>query len=79
MNDEEEASCDRGSCHRVHNSGGGDRPQDHGSCKAFGETVSGNAQSEQPWGQIVSQGAQLGLTTALTAAAHTTEGLCEPR
>ena len=32
----------------------------HGSCKAFGETVSANAQSERPWGQIVSHGAQLG-------------------
>jgi hypothetical protein len=51
----------------------------HGSCAAFGETVSANAQSEHPWGQIVSQGAQLGLTSALTEEAHTTEGLCEPR
>lgn len=51
----------------------------HGSCKAFGETVSANAQSERPWGEIVSRGAQLGLTSALTAEAHTTEGLCEPR
>lgn len=51
----------------------------HGSCKAYGETVSANAQSERPWGQIVSHGAQLGLTSALTAEAHTTEGLCEQR
>jgi hypothetical protein len=51
----------------------------HGSCKAFGETVSANAQSEDPWGQIVSHGAQLGLTSALTEEAHSVEGLCEPR
>lgn len=51
----------------------------HGSCRTFGETVSANAQSERPWGQIVSNGAQLGLTSALTAEAHTIEGLCEPR
>jgi hypothetical protein len=49
----------------------------HASCKAFGETVSGNAQSERPWGQIVSIGARLGLTSALTEEAHTIEGLCE--
>jgi hypothetical protein len=51
----------------------------HGSCKAFGQTVSANAQSERPWGQIVSHGAQLGLTSALTEEAHTIEGLCKPR
>jgi hypothetical protein len=51
----------------------------HTSCKEFGATVSGNAQTERPWGQIVSGGAQAGLTAALTAEAHTTEGLCEPR
>ena len=53
--------------------------EDHGSCTVFGETVSANAQSERPWGQIVSHGAELGLTADLTAEAHTTEGLCEPR
>jgi hypothetical protein len=51
--------------------------QGHTSCKEFGATVSGNAQAERPWGQIVSGGAKAGLTAALTAEAHTTEGLCE--
>jgi hypothetical protein len=51
----------------------------HGSCKAFGQTVSENAQTAQPWGQIVSNGAQLGFNSALVAEAHTVEGLCEPR
>jgi hypothetical protein len=51
----------------------------HASCAAFGATVSANAQSERPWGQIVSNGARLGLTSALTEEAHTVEGLCEPR
>jgi hypothetical protein len=46
----------------------------HASCKAFGETVLGNAQSERPWGRIVSNGARLGLTSALTDEAHTIEG-----
>jgi hypothetical protein len=51
----------------------------HGSCTAYGATVSGNAQSERPWGQIVSTGAGLGLNSALVEEAHTVEGLCEPR
>lgn len=51
----------------------------HGSCAAYGVTVSGNAQSERPWGQIVSNGARVGLTGALVEEAHTLEGLCEPR
>jgi hypothetical protein len=51
----------------------------HGSCAEYGAAVSGNAQSERPWGQIVSNGAQLGFTSALVEEAHTTEGLCEPR
>ena len=51
----------------------------HGSCAAYGATVSGNAQSERPWGQIVSTGAQNGFTSALVEEAHTVEGLCLPR
>lgn len=51
----------------------------HASCKAFGQTVSENAQSTQPWGQVVSNGAQLGFNSTLVAEAHTVEGLCEPR
>lgn len=51
----------------------------HTSCQEFGATVSGNAQTERPWGQIVSRGAQAGLTAALTAEAHTTEGLCDTK
>jgi hypothetical protein len=53
--------------------------ESHGSCKAFGQTVSENARTTQPWGQIVSNGAQLGLSSALVTEAHTVEGLCEPR
>jgi hypothetical protein len=53
--------------------------QGHASCAAYGAAVSGNAQSNRPWGQTISQGAQLGLTSALVAEAHTIEGLCEPR
>jgi len=51
----------------------------HASCKAFGQTVSENAQPTQPWGQVVSSGAQAGFNSALVAEAHTVEGLCEPR
>ena len=51
----------------------------HGSCADYGATVASNAQSERPWGQIVSNGAQLGLTSALVKEAHTVEGLCESR
>jgi hypothetical protein len=51
----------------------------HASCKAFGQTVSENAQTTQPWGQVVSSGAQAGFNSALVAEAHTVEGLCEPR
>ena len=51
----------------------------HASCKAFGQTVSENAQTTQPWGQVVSNGAQLGFNSALVAEAHTVEGLCEPK
>jgi hypothetical protein len=51
----------------------------HGSCAQYGATVSANAQSERPWGQIVSNGARLGLTNELVEEAHTVEGLCEPR
>jgi hypothetical protein len=51
----------------------------HASCKAFGQTVSENAQTSQPWGQIVSTGAQAGFNSALVAETHTVEGLCEPR
>ena len=51
----------------------------HASCKTFGQTVSENAQMTQPWGQVVSTGAQLGFNGALVAEAHTVEGLCEPR
>jgi hypothetical protein len=50
----------------------------HASCQAFGHTVSENARTTQPWGQVVSNGAQLGLNSALVAEAHTIEGLCEP-
>jgi hypothetical protein len=50
----------------------------HGSCKVFGQTVSQNAQAVQPWGQVVSNGAQLGINSALVSEAHTVEGLCEP-
>jgi hypothetical protein len=53
--------------------------QGHASCEAFGQTVSENAQTTQPWGQIVSTGAQAGFNSALVAEAHTVEGLCEPR
>ena len=51
----------------------------HTSCEAFGQTVSENAQTTQPWGQVVSNGAQLGFNSALVAEAHTVEGLCEPK
>jgi hypothetical protein len=51
----------------------------HASCKAFGQTVSENALTTQPWGQIVSTGAQLGFNSGLVAEAHTVEGLCEAR
>lgn len=51
----------------------------HGSCKAFGQAVSQNAQTIQPWGQVVSNGAQLGINSALVSEAHTVEGLCEPK
>lgn len=51
----------------------------HASCEAFGQTVSENAQTTQPWGQIVSGGAQLGFNSGLVAEAHTVEGLCEAR
>jgi hypothetical protein len=51
----------------------------HGNCAAYGATVAGNAQSERPWGQIVSNGARVGFTSALVEEAHTVEGLCEPR
>jgi hypothetical protein len=51
----------------------------HESCKAFGQAVSQNAQTIQPWGQVVSNGAQLGFNSALVAEAHTVEGLCEPK
>jgi hypothetical protein len=51
----------------------------HASCRAYGQAVSENAQTIQPWGQLVSNGAQLGFNSALVAEAHTVEGLCEPR
>jgi hypothetical protein len=51
----------------------------HASCKAFGQTLSENAQTTQPWGQVVSNGAQAGFNSALVAEAHTVEGLCEPK
>ena len=51
----------------------------HASCKAFGQTVSQNAQAERPWGQIVSGASQRGLTPLLVAEAHTIEGLCEQK
>ena len=51
----------------------------HGSCKAFGQAVSQNAQTIQPWGQVVSNGAQLGFNSALVSEAHTVEGLFEPK
>jgi hypothetical protein len=51
----------------------------HASCKAFGQTLSENAQTTQPWGQVVSTGARAGFNSALVAEAHTVEGLCEPR
>ena len=53
--------------------------ESHGSCKAFGQTVSENARTTQPWGQVISTGAQLGFNSALVSEAHTVEGLCEPR
>jgi hypothetical protein len=51
----------------------------HASCEAFGHTVAGNAQTSQPWGQVVSTGAQAGFNSALVTEAHTVEGLCEPK
>ena len=51
----------------------------HASCKAFGQTVSQNAQAERPWGQIVSGASQRGLTPVLIAESHTIEGLCEQK
>ena len=51
----------------------------HASGKAFGQTASQNAQSDRPWGQLVSQGSQRGWTPALIPESHTSEGLCEPK
>ena len=53
--------------------------QGHASCAAFGQTVSENAQTAQPWGQVVSTGARAGFNSALVAEAHTFEGLCVPK
>ena len=51
--------------------------ESHATCAEFGAIVAANAQSERPWGAIVSNGAQLGFTSALTAETHTE--VCEPR
>ena len=51
----------------------------HASCKAYGQTVSEHAQTTRPWGQVVSDGAQLGFSRALVAEAHTVEGLCQAK
>jgi hypothetical protein len=53
--------------------------ENHASCKGYGQTVSEFAQTERPFGQLVSNAATQGFNDLLVRETHAMPEICEPR
>ena len=51
----------------------------HASCKMYGQTVREFAQTETPFGQLVSNAATQGFNDLLVRETHAMPEICEPR